>query len=195
MTSLGVCVWGGLCGQREGLGLDVFQSATPECENPTGRQFERKDLKAGEDLPPSTTMHGEVGAAQRCDSEVGAAERSGTKLQALLWALAGAGDGGGSSGGARRGAKRERGWEVAFGGTTTGVAAPKRTLTGDKPYACCMCGQRFRQSGLLKVHERTHTGEKPYACGVCGRRYRVSGDLNVHERSHTAGSGSARMGS
>jgi uncharacterized Zn-finger protein len=46
------------------------------------------------------------------------------------------------------------------------MKAHERTHTGEEPYACGVCGQRFSRSGYMKTHERTHTGGKPYTGGL-----------------------------
>ena len=56
--------------------------------------------------------------------------------------------------------------------------------TGEKPYSCSFCDQKFRSEYQHKMHELRHKGELPQ-CPVCGGRYV---DLRKHMLMHSADS-------
>ena len=52
-----------------------------------------------------------------------------------------------------------------------------------------VCHKTFKESGVLSVHMRTHTGEQPYECDVCGQRFSVLSHMRSHRDRHPAVSG------
>src|ERR1700761_8227003 len=58
-----------------------------------------------------------------------------------------------------------------------------RSLTGEKPHKCAVCGKAFSQSSNLITHSRKHTGFKPFACDVCGRAFQRKVDLRRHKET------------
>lgn len=49
---------------------------------------------------------------------------------------------------------------------------------------CDICGKVFRDVYHLNRHKLSHSGEKPYACPVCGLRFKRKDRMSYHVRSH-----------
>ncbi|XP_075219854.1 uncharacterized protein LOC142323669 isoform X5 [Lycorma delicatula] len=59
-----------------------------------------------------------------------------------------------------------------------------RTHSGNKPWECSICLNRFTERKSLKVHMRKHTGERPYSCTICNKSFAQSGILSSHLAMH-----------
>ncbi|XP_067321175.1 zinc finger protein 62 homolog [Anolis sagrei] len=52
-------------------------------------------------------------------------------------------------------------------------------------YACDECGKSYNKVAKLKMHSRLHSGDKPYQCSECGERFMWHSGLYRHEmKSH-----------
>ena len=60
------------------------------------------------------------------------------------------------------------------------------TNTGDKPYSCIKCHNRFRRASELNRHMKDHTRENNFLpCVQCNTLFRRAVDLNRHMKTHT----------
>ena len=57
----------------------------------------------------------------------------------------------------------------------------------DDAFSCTMCSGHFlSQSGLTNHMQRIHSGEHPYFCELCGDRFTTTDERDVHAKQHTS---------
>ncbi|XP_019957177.1 POZ-, AT hook-, and zinc finger-containing protein 1 isoform X4 [Paralichthys olivaceus] len=61
---------------------------------------------------------------------------------------------------------------------------PRKRERTRRHVGCDICGKVFRDVYHLNRHKLSHSGEKPYACHVCGLRFKRKDRMSYHVRSH-----------
>uniref|UniRef100_A0A8C7RX20 C2H2-type domain-containing protein n=1 Tax=Oncorhynchus mykiss TaxID=8022 RepID=A0A8C7RX20_ONCMY len=61
------------------------------------------------------------------------------------------------------------------------AGSPKGS-THPQLYSCHVCHKEYTSAKSLQDHEHIHTGERPYPCNQCGQRFRVKQFLILHLR-------------
>ncbi|XP_051924966.1 zinc finger protein 263-like isoform X1 [Hippocampus zosterae] len=59
-----------------------------------------------------------------------------------------------------------------------------RMHTGEKPFGCSLCTERFPSKAQLSQHMLAHTGESPYCCSTCGKKLKHKSTLLAHLKIH-----------
>lgn len=54
-----------------------------------------------------------------------------------------------------------------------------------KVLKCPKCEKTFDRTGKYESHTRVHTGEKPFECELCHQRYSTKSNLTVHRKKHS----------
>ncbi|KAJ3594333.1 hypothetical protein NHX12_003640 [Muraenolepis orangiensis] len=67
-----------------------------------------------------------------------------------------------------------------------GLAPILLQTANKKILKCPKCDKTFDRAGKYESHTRVHTGEKPFQCDVCLQRYSTNSNLTVHKKKHAS---------
>lgn len=55
-----------------------------------------------------------------------------------------------------------------------------------RPFSCSLCSRAFHTKNILANHMRTHTGERPFQCVICKKSFGTKSVLKTHMKVHNA---------
>ncbi|KAG8013986.1 Zinc finger and BTB domain-containing protein 41 [Nibea albiflora] len=67
-----------------------------------------------------------------------------------------------------------------------GLAPVIIQTSNKKTLKCPKCDKTFDRAGKYESHTRVHTGEKPFQCDICLQRYSTKSNLTVHKKKHAS---------
>ncbi|XP_063632022.1 zinc finger protein OZF-like isoform X7 [Cydia splendana] len=65
------------------------------------------------------------------------------------------------------------------------VSHVQRVHLKERNKVCMVCGDKFYNNNLLKLHMVRHSDEKPFECEICNKKFTRKKGLDIHVRTHT----------